>query len=84
MSRIERAMLGPIPGICSRASIPSRLENISYRTPQAAKHVCGFAISLNPKPICALLGKHIRDFIEPPCDVDVRARVHVSIHSRCA
>ena len=53
-------------------------ENISHRTRQTAKHVRGFAIRLNPKPICPLLGKNIRDFIEPACDVDIWARVKAS------
>jgi hypothetical protein len=58
------------------------LEDISHRTRQAAKHVRGFAIRLDPESICALLGKNICDFIETPGDVDVWACAHVPINSR--
>ena len=73
MSRIERAMLGPMPGISPEAFDTFLGENIRNGSGPATQDASGMTISPDAKPVRALLGKNTRDLIQPICDVEIGA-----------
>ena len=48
-------------------------KSVSHRMRQTPKHVCGTSVRLDSKAVGPLLREYVRNFIQPPCDIDIRA-----------